>query len=553
MSGELRLDSAGLREHGARLAEVADRMRQTHTGLQACLEPAEGSWGDDHMGRAFAEQFTPHADQVVKTVQAMAEHLHSTASGTMSAANEFDDQDADNAARVAAADLDRGSQSEDLAAPRSDGTAAGPVYPADTGRPGTPDPAGVPLARNSAEYPVGVEQGPPGGVHRPGGTPTPDVSPGRAVPDDSRRAQAPWSRSRPDSAPAANGAADTAGGRSPSSASAPSSAVSPPPSSSVSPAPARPNAPRGPETPTGNRAAAAPGPRRDTPWTEQPARTPAPTQAPGSPGRPGTPGGTGAPGSAGSSENSPASPRPGSPPRPNAPAGDKRGESDRPARHGRTAPDPDIARLARELADRHEVRVTGFDTTGLRLPAVQAFLSAVDRVLTGYPMITLEIVAVAELDSEPEMVRWSCEPREGRGDTRSITLDRRAAQRPEAPTDTVESAGPGAPHIYPATLRAFGRAFDAAGRGVARRQAQRVLIAEYLRTRQQPHPTLAEAVRGYRLWRAELAGHATMPGTFDLDEALGVAFAEVVQHGAAAGIQAQLLYAVLVAAAAPSE
>jgi hypothetical protein len=34
-----------------------------------------------------------------------------------------------------------------------------------------------------------------------------------------------------------------------------------------------------------------------------------------------------------------------------------------------------------------------------------------------------------------------------------------------------------------------------------------------------------------------------------VDEALGVAFAEVVQHGEKAGIQARLLHAVLVAAA----
>ncbi|MGW0180425.1 hypothetical protein [Nocardia sp. NPDC003345] len=197
--------------------------------------------------------------------------------------------------------------------------------------------------------------------------------------------------------------------------------------------------------------------------------------------------------------------------------------------------------------------MTGFDAPGLRLPAVQAFLTAVDRVLTGYPMITLEIVAVAELDNEPETVRWTCEPHERQAGTRSITLDRRAARQPEVPAETVDPAEPAASPVYPATLRAFGRAFDAAGGGVARRQAQRVLIAEYLRTRPQPHPTLAEAVRGYRLWRAELAGSPSTPGTFDLDEALGVAFAEVVQHGAAAGIQAQLLHAVLVAAAAPPE
>ncbi|WP_280448048.1 hypothetical protein [Nocardia cyriacigeorgica] len=120
-----------------------------------------------------------------------------------------------------------------------------------------------------------------------------------------------------------------------------------------------------------------------------------------------------------------------------------------------------------------------------------------------------------------------------------------------APTGEPGAAAP--PEIYAATLRAFGRAFDAAGGGLARRQAQRVLIAEYLSTLPRPRPALSEVVRGYRDWRAELGGTVTAPAEFDVDEALGVAFAEVVQHGEKAGIQARLLHAILVAAASRPE
>lgn len=60
MSGELRLDLAGLRARAARLADIADRVQHTHAGLRDCLDRADGSWGDDHMGRAFAEDLLRH-------------------------------------------------------------------------------------------------------------------------------------------------------------------------------------------------------------------------------------------------------------------------------------------------------------------------------------------------------------------------------------------------------------------------------------------------------------------------------------------------------------
>ncbi|MBF6412195.1 hypothetical protein [Nocardia cyriacigeorgica] len=194
-------------------------------------------------------------------------------------------------------------------------------------------------------------------------------------------------------------------------------------------------------------------------------------------------------------------------------------------------------------------------------------MTAVDRVLTDYPMIVLEIVAVAELGDELGTVWWDRAAPDIEDGARSITLDRYAAQQPREPArpspvpaharvataHSGESGTPAPPEIYAATLRAFGRAFDAAGGGLARRQAQRVLIAEYLNTLPRPRPALAEVVRGYRGWRAELGGTVAAPAEFDVDEALGVAFAEVVQHGEKAGIQARLLHAILVAAASRLE
>ncbi len=550
MSGELRLDLDDLRERGARLADIADRVQQTHAGLRYCLQQAEGSFGDDYMGRTFAEQFTPRAEQVVSTVQAMAEGMRSNAAGIISAANDFGAQDIDSAARVAGAAQDPGPGPAGIAESPPAGT-VGPQSPAEGPWPNPSDQAVVTPEQNSPVSPVGgprsTDQLPAGGHNRPGSAPAPDGSPGRAAADNGPRSESPWSRSRPESGPVSNEATGTPGPgrRSGPAVPPPSSAVSPPPVA----APSR-NTPQTSGRPSGS-PVAGPAGRAAAPGTETPPRTP---------GQPGTPG---SPGNAGRPANTGQAPQQGPPPRPNSPAGDNGRDRDRRGGRERSPADPAIERLARALAERHGVEVTGFDAPDLQLAPVQEFVTAVDRVLTDYPMIVLETVAVAELEDELGTVRWAGAPTDSEGGARSITLDRRAAQQPQPPArssrpsghpqdptaDTEETGETTQPDIYTATLRAFGRAFDAAGGGVAHRRAQRVLISEYLDTQPRPRPALSEMVRGYREWRAELTGNATERGGFDVDEALGVAFAEVVQHGEKAGIQARLLHAVLVAAA----
>ncbi|MBV7706629.1 hypothetical protein NOVA_27960 [Nocardia nova] len=530
MSGELRLDLAGLRERGARLAELADRVGQTYAGLRDCLDQAQGSWGDDYMGRQFAEQFTPHADQMLANVRAMEKGLHSTASGIIGVANEFDAQDAGSAARLAdaAGNRDPGTGSSATVAPD---TPTGRPSPADAGPQVPYNPAAVSPARNSPvaggpAHPTGgaqrADQPPAGGSRSPNGSPT--------DPQDGTESRSPWNRDRPESDPSGRDGRPPSGdsGRRPSSVSAPPSS-----SSGLPPADRR-GAPRAADASSGS--GAGPTKRGDTPWGGQ--------QPPRHPGTPGRAEGPGKPGSPGKPE---ANPRHGSPPRSDRSSRDKARAGDRRRSRQQQASDPMIGWLARTLAERHGVQVTGFDTPGLQLPPIRDFVAAVDRVLTDYPMIGLDSVAVAELGGELGTVRWSREP--GIEDAAgSMTLDRRTAQEPAAAAPTVEPDGePARSDIYPATLREFGRALDAAGGGVARKQAQRVLIAEYLRL--QPDRTLAEVVSGYRDWRAGLAGNTSASSEFDVGEALGIAFAEVVQHGEEAGIQARLLHAVLVAAA----
>ncbi|WP_143860761.1 hypothetical protein, partial [Nocardia cerradoensis] len=79
---------------------------------------------------------------------------------------------------------------------------------------------------------------------------------------------------------------------------------------------------------------------------------------------------------------------------------------------------------------------------------------------------------MADLD-HAATVRWSTEPRGYplAGVEHSITLDRQAACAPDHVGELP---------VYTETLREFGRALDFAGGGVARRQAQKALIAQYM-------------------------------------------------------------------------
>lgn len=527
MNGELRLDPDRLRDQGARLAELGDRVGQTYAGLRASLAHAEGSWGDDDLGIAFAKEFKPHADQLLANLRAMEESLHSTAAGMVDAAGHFEAQDRHGASRVATTADDPAPVGEP-APPLPDRNAgmSSPVGAQPTMLPGpsasvpaAADPANPtdPVYPSNPAFPANPSYPTDGGgpfESFPGGSRTPDASVGRSTPEggpqrspSDRSAGSEMGRraSGPDGGNSAKPAADS--GRRP-------------PASGVFPPAAARDSPRTPDARRAGTGLSGGAGRRDTPWSGQPPRTARPPAG---------------------AEPRPQNPRFGAPPRPHKPADESPRGRDRRRSGAPPVTDPVIAQLARILAERHHVRLAGFDTPGLQVPVVRDFLAAVDRVLTDYPVIGLDVVAVAELEAESGPVWWSPEPRDSRGAGvgRSITLDQRTARRS---TGAAESE-PAEPEIHLATLHEFGRALDFAGGGLAGRQAQRVLIAEYLRLNTGRNRTLAEVVNGYRRWRAELSGEANR---FDLSRALGAAFADVVLRGDEASRQARALHTVLV-------
>ncbi|MGW4093731.1 hypothetical protein [Nocardia sp. NPDC004750] len=527
MNGEVRLDPDRMRERGARLAELGDRVGQTYAGLRASLAHAEGSWGDDDLGVAFAREFKPHAEQLLANLRAMEESLHSTAAGMVDAASHFESQDRLGAGRVAAS-ADELNPIGEPAAPWPDGSAgtsspAGAQPPVTSGPaatfPAAADPANTanPLFPSSPAFPANplysTDRGGPF-ESVPGGSRPPDVSVRGSTPEGGPQ-QSPSDRSA--------GREDAQGGGGPGGVNpgkpAGDSGRRPPASAVFPPAGTRDS----PRASAGRQAGVGPSGgvgRRDTPWSGQPSR------------RAGPPAGA---------EPRPQNPRYGAPPRTRNPAAESPRGRDRHRSGAPPVTDPLVAQLARMLAERHHVRVTGFEIPGLQAPVVRGFVAAVDRVLTDYPVIGLDVVAVAELEAESGPVWWSPEPRDSRGAGvgRSIILDQRTAQQSTG-TAEFEAAQP---EVYLATLRELGRALDFAGGGLARRQAQRVLISEYLRLEAGRTSTLGEVVSGYRRWRAELAGDAE---EFDASRALGAALADVVLRGDEASRQARALHAVLV-------
>ncbi|WP_280271642.1 hypothetical protein [Nocardia wallacei] len=209
--------------------------------------------------------------------------------------------------------------------------------------------------------------------------------------------------------------------------------------------------------------------------------------------------------------------------------------------------------LARTLTDRHGVEVSGFDLPGLDESAVREFVAAVDRVLTDYPAIVVDLVAVADLGGDGAIARWERRPGAGRSPAvRSITLDEGVAREPRRTVAATSGLDverddwpPADLPIYAATVREFASALDSAGGGVVGRSVQRILIAEYLRSIAGRYTTLGEVVRGYRRWRAELTGDTGDVNGFDVRRALGRAFADVVLHGGSASVQARVVYEAL--------
>ncbi|MEV0110703.1 hypothetical protein AB0H42_30825 [Nocardia sp. NPDC050799] len=590
MAGEIELDPGELLRQSARLAELGAQVGRACADLRDSLDFAHGCWGDDYMGDAFAKDFTPNAEQLLAGQQAMADGLRDTAAAIRSAADRFAMDDRESGRRITQTP---GPGDETRFASARD---TEPSLPRTV-----TEPQAAPDRRAPAESATPSWTEPGIGAAPPETAPTGvSNSPAARVPPRSDRPSAPATQAPGTQASPILAQPRGTGPVNAPSRSNPSRWVSAPGATGL-PAPRNP-APAGPNrVDTGPRAESARPTRLGSggsPWSER---------SPNMPGRQPPVG---------------ANPQNGSPPPGSQPP---RGNGRRPANERPTENldrSPVSAWLAQMLVRSHGVEVAGFDLPDLAEQPVREFAAAVDRVLTDYPMIVVDRVAVAELGDDAEPVQWRQERRIS-ATIRSIILDRRAACTPGGPVtaassdiaaaqpdntggvldDTADArssdsaraqpedapreqsggtavgesggavdgepaaiaarepdgtapavlddpaAGSGGAGIYAETVRALGPALDSAGGGAAGAGARRALVADYMRAVEGRYTTLAELVRGYRQWRAELAGATDDAGRFDVQLAIRAGFAEVVLRGGEASAPAQTLHALLVDAA----
>ncbi|MEU1959377.1 hypothetical protein [Nocardia sp. NPDC019304] len=149
------------------------------------------------------------------------------------------------------------------------------------------------------------------------------------------------------------------------------------------------------------------------------------------------------------------------------------------------APDPfEALRIAREMSARHGVEVVGFDTANVDLQVIREIASAIDELLTKYPMPLRGVELTADTEPRPRPER---DPTAAQSADAPIwlLLDHAALSSPRsAPVETrriFRRRGPAERPVYTAVVREFAGALDVAGAFRARQEALRTLINESLR------------------------------------------------------------------------
>ncbi|WP_280318959.1 WXG100 family type VII secretion target [Nocardia wallacei] len=557
MSGVMWVDPEALRVRGAAFREVGEEIRQAVSQLRAVVSAQGRWWGDDESGAAFGQTYAPDVEKAIAALHELAAALQGFGAQVSGVSDRVVTVDRALGQQIqnttAASHFDRPWSSADLVpgASGNQSAAATPVLTPD-------DPAGPSSAVADQGSPVdsgGMDRVPVDGgrsdpvAHRDRSAPAEEKSdsagesPGaaRANPADgptdldeaegggvgpTRSDQPAWARGRGPEAGARSAGGQPAGQGGPGSA----------PDRNTGAAPGGPRAAARPP------AVAAAGDRTPpgTPWSGNPDPSAPPPGRPSAPARrdDGKP----------VADNRSTSPRNPSEGRP------------RPVAAGSTAgprPGSGPARIARGLADRHGVVVSGFDKPGLDEAVVGEFLAAVDDVLTRYPVIDLRSVGCGEVDGDSP-VRVGQLERDPAGEHSpsewAVVLDGELAANPDALAEILRrqcrpgAAVPGTESraVYAVTVREFGRAIDRAGDRRARGVAQRTLIAEYLSGGAADEMSFGQVVAGYRRWRDQLSGSGFDRGVLAPADALADAFTDVMLNDGKASEPAKTLCRLLI-------
>lgn len=538
MDQSLYVDPEELRGAAAELRTRAAETARMMAELKSDLAHEGECWGDDEPGRMFAESYVPESDRnltgfenLVQNIEALSANLHALASN-------FENQDRDGGAGIRnslpnpmnppypgpgyAPLFDQPNQGASPNREPSDGqqgrqpsvspTAGGPVS----------DKTGTPDQQPSTRQPVAGAPADARGSGSGRGPGSGDSTGAGAQKPSARQQQTPSDL-------------DTSGHR----PSAPAAAT-PPPSASVprSSAPS-PTAPRASAPPAETSAPAA---QR----TGSPGPQPSAATAPRSSGAPWSKPGAGS--QPGQQPGQPSPPRVSPPRRPTAPKPDPKPEQRKDAAP-KPSPRPVTAdeamQIIHAMADRHNLRVTGFETSGLTVQTAREIAEAVDAVLTKYPL-PLHGIAVAGAGDELSRVEnraeaaapepWIVLDRAAIADPGTLSGRDRARERPVEFEDRA---------VHSRMLRELGQVVDLVGGFRARTMAQRALITEYLRMTGTDGRTLAHVTEGYRRWRAQLGEYCFRNGVLDPGRALSAGFAGVEQGGVQAPGPAKVLHRLL--------
>ncbi|MFE9575165.1 hypothetical protein ACFYO1_02165 [Nocardia sp. NPDC006044] len=188
------------------------------------------------------------------------------------------------------------------------------------------------------------------------------------------------------------------------------------------------------------------------------------------------------------------------------------------------------------------------------------FLAAIETVLRTCPLVHLRRVAIDTL-TDGAVVRarpTRDSPGAAHSPQWSIVLNRAIAVHPKLLVEKISQekssgsmiAGSIERPVYARTVCELGAVLDVSGGMLARKAAQRRLIAEYLRGRTgYRHTSLSRVVGGYKQWRDQLCGHSFEHGRFASAKAVSWAFADVVLNDARATEPAKVLHGFLIDAA----
>ncbi|MEV0105089.1 hypothetical protein AB0H42_01950 [Nocardia sp. NPDC050799] len=546
MTDPLWLDPGEMHASAAELDAVAEEVAQMVAELKAALAHDGECWGNDKPGKTFAESYVPSSEQGMAGLENLVDGVRAIGAGIRATTAALAEVDTAGATQVSSFDP-TGMMSADSSAQAYRSPESTWRYPERIDQP-VQQPTGSTRLRGDSTANAGGTR-PSGSAQQTTTDRSPSVQQQQPAPEPAQRQ--PFEPDRPDTADPS--APDRGAGADPSRDAQPATFPAPSISTPVL------TTPRGAEA-SASTASADP---------KQPAgRTDSARTGPASPwGR--NAGGPFRPLGAGSSvpqDNS--APPQASPPR----------TTDRPPARAKPVEDPrrtpprereavrarressdEAMAILREMAARHDLEIAGFETAGIAEPTAHEIAEAVDTVLAGHPIILCGI-QVAE-DGPPSLVENRSEaaaiPAAGTSPPPEpwIVLSGAAAADPGVIIER-DRVRPGSVHpllrqrpMYVTMLLELGRVLDLTGGSRARGEAQRTLIAEYLRISGAGDESLGRIVTGYKSWRAELGDYCFDNGMFSPGRALAAAFAAVELHGPDAPASAKALHRLLVSMA----